>query len=313
MPACRADGGQEGIDALCVGHPGQQGQHHAGVAALVIASMVVPRRRPDTQHVAREFMRIAPQSGVRLGTAGLPAQHQIVQIRQHGGRAGLAQHGQAPVLRPQHQGGALIGALERSAFVSGGLFEGLLVELQVLQRTGGADFFVNKWGFIPSGGLAIGALPVGQRQAAVKDFADLESVLILIVLVIPPTTPAARSRIAGVLGRAAFLQRQQRQMQIAAGLPCGLVEHRGSARIGALERGERNLGRCVGVLQRVDEFVGSVVVVGAFAIRPALQQAGQTDHCTTVVRRRRQAPASFAQQVVDQHQAAPRRHRQHFM
>ena len=106
-------------------------------------------------------MRLLPKlGGLALAACG-PAPHQIGQMRQRGRHAGLAQYGQTPVLRPQHQSGALVSALKRSAFVTRGFVEELIVELEVLKCVSGADFLVLEWRLTQFRRLAIRALPVG--------------------------------------------------------------------------------------------------------------------------------------------------------
>ena len=218
-------------------------------------------------------------------------------------------------MRPQHERGALVAALERGAFVAGGFLEVLLIGLHRIDGIGRANFFVFEGHDAQRRRAAIRAAPMRQRQRAIEDFADLELLAVVMVLIAPGAPGASGAPVAHMFGRAAFLDAQQGHMQLASRITRGCCQRACGGRVGTLERGKRQLGWRVGMCERVDQLQGPGSVGGLLAVRPVAQQCGERSRLALVGRRPGQLALALVmtQQVVDQRHAAARGHRQHFM
>src|ERR1700681_2047481 len=131
-----------------------------------------------------KHVRLAPRGRLLTSTTLRPALCQIVQVRQCHPKASLIEHGKPSCPRPQHKSGSPIGALKRRPFVAGGLVKMLLVGLQPVEASGRAKFPFLKWQGIDCGLAAIGPSPVRYGQRTLDDLANVEVVVVLLLIVI---------------------------------------------------------------------------------------------------------------------------------
>ena len=94
---------------------------------------------------------------------------------------------------------------------------------------------------------------------------------------------------AGMLRRATFLDRQQRDMEFAAGRLRGRGEHDGSGGVGAFEHRKREFGRRIRVLEDVHQFLRRIVRGSAPLGRPAPEQRRKVGRLCFMVWRLRAA------------------------
>src|SRR5271168_360034 len=131
----------------------------------------------------------------------------------------------------------------------------LIVRRQTFERVGRAELVLGEWNIAESSLAAVRPPPFGQDQRPVEHLADLEPVLILFILFIYALAPSM-AVIAGIFGAAAFLDRNQGEMEIAVRFGGGLDKHGGDGGIASLERFKRQLRRRIGVFQGEDKLVG---------------------------------------------------------
>ena len=244
---------------------GQERQHPGGVARR----LVMPRIPSSVGHVEACARRVrAPRATVAtaIPAARGPALGQIAEIGERDRQTGLVQHGEDPLARPQHQGRATIGALERRPFVAGRLVELLLVRLHFLERIGRRELLRPRPETRPERTAAVGPPPFGQGHMPSKTSPASNSSSSA------RTTGRGANRIARVFRGAALLDGQQRQMQVAAGLWRGRDKHARDGGIGPFQRLEAELGRRVGVLQGIDQLFGRSSSGRSLAGGPGLQQ-----------------------------------------
>ncbi len=134
----------------------------------------------------------------------------------------------------------------------------LFVGRERCKRIGRREFLILGGDIAEQKRPSVAITPFRQRHAPFAHLADLE-----LVLIVPPP-------VAGVciLCDPAFLDRQQRQMEVALSLIGRSGQHAGHRGINALQRWEAEFRRGIGVLQHVDEFLGPPVVR---ALPPRLQ------------------------------------------
>lgn len=214
-------------------------------------------------------------------------------------------------MRPQHQCSPLVAALERGAFVAGGLVEVLFVRLHVGQCIWRADLAIAERQAAQRHHAAVGPSPIRQGQGAIEDLGHPELVIVLVIAVV--AAAPAWAGVTVVLGRTTLFDAQQRHVEIAGGIARSRGQHGGSRGICALERRKRQLGRRVGMCQRVDQLQRPVFVRSHRLFAPPAQQALQRSRFLVVRRRTGQASAALAPQVVDEHQPAPRGDGQHLV
>src|ERR1700720_393437 len=127
----------------------------------------------------------------------------------------------------------------------------LLVRRQTFERVGRAELGLGEWNIAESSLAPVRPPPFGQDQRPVEYLADLEPVLILFIYALAPSMAV----IAGIFGAAAFLDRNQGEMEIAVRFGGGLDKHAGDGGIASLERFKRQLRRRIGVFQGEDKLV----------------------------------------------------------
>ena len=142
-----------------------------------------------------------------------------------------------------------------------------------------------------------------EGQRAFEDLGHPEPVLAVVVIVVIAPGPA-RTRVAAVLGGPTLLDAQQCDMKIASRSARGCGQHTGSGRVGALERSERQLGRRVGMFERIDQLDRTVFARGCGRVAPLMQQLAERGRLLLVRRRSGQTALSRAQQVVHERQPA---------
>jgi hypothetical protein len=316
----RDDVGQHRFDVLVILQLHQLRQHHA----LGARPIVVPTRsvhRPAGQHLCGQSMGLVPARMVRFGSALDPGPDHAAQRGQRGRKTCPRDQPQPLRMRPQHQGRALVAALERGAFVAGGLVEVLFVRLHVGQRFRRADLAIVEWQGAHGHRAAVGPSPIRQGQGAIEDLGDPELVIVpaitlfiflFLVIVVVAAAPASAS-VAVVLCRTTLFDVQQRHVQIARGSARDRGQHGGSSGICALERSKRQFGRRVGVSKGVDQLERPVFIGLRRFVAPRAQHAFQRSRFLVVRRRPGQTPAALAPQVVDEHQPAPRGDGQHLV
>ncbi len=188
-----------------------------------------------------------------------PAPGEVAQIGQRHGQASLAQHRGDPLARPEHRRRSAIGALERGAFVAGCFPKVLLVGLQVIEGIGRREFLVLHRDRARQSRSAIERPPLGKSDIPSVQFTSFELVLIR-------RRPAAvGSEITRMLGAAAFFDRHQCEVKIAARLSRRRDQHAGHSGVRALQRRKPKLRRRVSMLQRIDQFLRRVVLRRALA------------------------------------------------
>ena len=195
--------------------------------------------------MSRKLIGLTPQRRLDPCAAGLPARCQIFEIRQRHAEAGLIQHREPPRGRPQHKPGATIGALEGCAFVARRLMKMLLVRRQIFEGIRWAQLVLGEWKIVEPDLATIRTAPLGQDQHPIQDLGNLEFFVFLFI----GSTPAATAVIAGIFGAAALLDRYESKVEITIRLCGSPDQHRRHARVGTLERTERQFRRRIDMLQ----------------------------------------------------------------
>ena len=213
IDAGRCDAGDECFDAGDVVQSRQGREHARRISGCFGLPRVPARFRPLCDHVSGKLVRIAVQRRAGVRTVRRPALHHIFQERQRCGETGLTEHRECPILWPNHQGRAAIGALEGSTRVAGGFLEMDFVGFEFCERVLQRKFTVIDRDLAERRRAAIEPAPLRQRRGPVADFGGLEPVVVVIVVVMT----AAVSRIAGIIRRTGLLPCQQGKMQLAAG------------------------------------------------------------------------------------------------
>ncbi len=314
--AGRDDVDQHRFDKFAILQPHQLRQHHT-LGARPIMAPTSSLHGPARQHLCSQGVGLVPNRVARFGSAVDPGPEHAVERRHRGCETCPRDQPQPLRMRPQHQGRPLVAALERGAFVAGGLVDVLFVRLHVGQCIRRADLSIAEGQGAQGRHTAVGPCPIRQGQGAIEDLGHPEFVIGLVmvvfrVFVVVAGVPAS-ARVAVVLRRTTLFDAQQRHMQIAGGVARGRGQHGGSRSICALERSKRQLGRRVGVRQRVDQLVRPIFIGLRRFVAPRAQQTFQRSRFLVVRRWARQALAALAPQVVDEHQPAPRGDGQHLV
>ncbi|MBK8865885.1 MAG: hypothetical protein IPN37_18375 [Betaproteobacteria bacterium] len=270
---------------LAILQPHQLRQHHAlGARPIVVPTSSL--HGPAGQHLCGQSEGLVPGRVARFGSAVDPGPDHAVQRRHRGCEACPRDQAQPLRMRPQHQGRPLVAALERGAFVAGGFVEVLFVRLHVGQCIRRADLAFAEGQGAQGRHAAVGPSPIRQGQGAIEDLGHPELVVALViavflVIVVVAAAPAWAG-VAVVLRRTTLFDAQQRHVQIAGGIARGRGQYGGSRSICALERSERQLGRRVGVCQRVDQLERPVFVRLLPLFAPPAQQAPQSNRLLVV-------------------------------
>src|SRR5262245_29895789 len=202
-----------------------------------------------------------------------------------------------------------IGAVEGGALVARGLVEMLLVGLDVLQGVWWRELAVLKRNVSERGGPTVRPPPLGQIPPAVQNLDHLELGAVVIIVVAAVTTTIRTV----VLCRAAFPDRDEGEMQVAAGLRRRGSEKRRCGGICALEHGEVELCRCVGVLQGIDHLLGRAGTRRRLALHPVLEQGRDATGLPLVARRLERAAFALAHEIVDERCPAARGNRENLV
>ena len=168
------------------------------------------------------------------------------------GRPAWLRTARTSLARPEHEGGAAIGALERRPLVAGRLLE-FCSSGSMSSKASGGESSSSSTGCSPSAERChrAAASRTGNTCRPLTSPASKSSSL--------GPAAAARAAIVGVFGGAALLDRHQRQVQLAAGLPRGRSEHTGHRGVGAFQSVETEFGRRVGVIERIDQLFGRII------------------------------------------------------
>jgi len=148
----------------------------------------------------------------RRGDAGRPATchptlGQVCEIRQCDGQTGLPDDRKELVARPNHKGRPPIGPLEGSAFVAACLLE-VLSSGSIPRAPGGDSSASSIRQLDQQRRAAVEPPPFGKGDTSVVDLARFQFRLL---------PAAAAGPLAGVFGDPAFLDGEERQMEIAVG------------------------------------------------------------------------------------------------
>ena len=165
------------------------------------------------------------------------------------------QHREVPLPRPDHDGGAVVPALQGQARVAGIVFELLLARVSVVEGVATDDFILDHPHLTELTGVAVAVRPVARGQAGVDDVSHLvlaTGVVIVVVGVSGAVASAAPVRVIGVVvvDVAELPQGDQGKVRDAAGLLSRLEQHLRPRAVGALEPVRREPVPCVLVLQR---------------------------------------------------------------